>query len=100
MRLPASVRTGMFWRFGSVELRRPVAVVVCPKVVWIRPSSATDFWSPSTVCLSLIWSRCRRRCARNGCSVFAYSDSNASASVQIGWVRLVLGIQFVEKDHL
>lgn len=25
---PSSLRTGMFWRFGSVEERRPVAVTV------------------------------------------------------------------------
>lgn len=39
---PSSVRTGMFWRFGSLEERRPVVVAASEKVVWIRsvPRSA------------------------------------------------------------
>jgi hypothetical protein len=34
---PRGVRTGMFWRFGSDELRRPVAAPVWLKLVWMRP---------------------------------------------------------------
>lgn len=43
IRRPASVRTGMFCRLGSVDDSRPVAAMVWLKVVWIRPSAATDF---------------------------------------------------------
>ena len=39
MRLPSSMRMGMFWRLGSVELMRPVAVMVWLKLVWILLSS-------------------------------------------------------------
>ena len=35
---PSSVRTGMFCRLGFLEERRPVAVPVCRKDVWILPS--------------------------------------------------------------
>ena len=45
---PSSVRTGMFWRLGSVEDSRPVAVTVFWKLVWIRPSGAMTLASPST----------------------------------------------------
>ena len=36
---PTSVRTGMFCRFGRFAESRPVAAVVCEKVVCRRPSS-------------------------------------------------------------
>ena len=49
MRRPDSVRIGMFCRFGSAELSRPVAAMVWKYVVWMRPSGATVFCSPSTV---------------------------------------------------
>ena len=71
----------MFCRFGSVLDSRPVAAMVCTYVVWIRPSSAMDFSSPSTVCLSRMASRCTSRWARKGCSVLTYNDCSASASV-------------------
>ena len=45
---PSSVRTGIFWRFGSVEEMRPVRVSVCLNTVWILPSSPTAFNNPST----------------------------------------------------
>ena len=45
--LPSCVRVGMFCKFGSVELKRPVAVTVIWKLVWMRPSSAMTFKSPS-----------------------------------------------------
>ena len=54
MRRPASVRIGMFCRFGSVEDSRPVAAIVWLKVVWIRPSEPTAASSPSTVTLSRV----------------------------------------------
>ena len=60
----------MFCRFGSVLDSRPVAAIVCTYVVWIRPSSAIDLSSPSTVCFSRIASRWISIWARNGCSVF------------------------------
>ena len=44
---PSSVRMGMFWRFGSVEDSRPVAVAAWWKVVWMRPSCATSAGSVS-----------------------------------------------------
>ena len=37
----------MFWRLGSVELSRPVAVTVFWKEVWIRPSGAITLPKPS-----------------------------------------------------
>ena len=45
MRRPSSVRIGMFWRFGSVHERRPVAATACcrwcaPGRLGIRPASA------------------------------------------------------------
>ena len=49
MARPSSVRTGMFWRFGSVEDSRPVAATVWLNVVWIRPSAAIVLIRPSTV---------------------------------------------------
>ena len=51
----------MFCRFGSVLESRPVAAIVCAYVVWMRPSSATDFSSPSTVCRSRDASRCAQQ---------------------------------------
>ena len=45
---PSSVRMGMFCRFGSALDSRPVAVPVCLKVVWIRPSLSATFRRPST----------------------------------------------------
>ena len=54
---------------GRSSDSRPVAAMVCWNVVWMRPSSATDRSSPSTVCRSRIASRCASRCSRNGCSV-------------------------------
>ena len=33
---PRLVRTGMFWRFGLLEERRPVAAPVWLKSVWMR----------------------------------------------------------------
>ena len=35
---PFSVRIGMFCKFGLFELKRPVAVTVCIKLVCMRPS--------------------------------------------------------------
>ena len=46
--LPGSLRTGMFCRFGSVQLMRPVAVTVCWKWQCMRPSSAISGSMPST----------------------------------------------------
>ena len=81
MRRPSSVRIGMFCRLGSVLESRPVAAMVWLKVVWMRPSAATVFSSPSMVCRSRITSRWRSRCSRKGCSVLTYNACNASASV-------------------
>jgi len=39
MRLPSSVRIGMFCRLGSVLDRRPVLVIAWAKLVWTRPVS-------------------------------------------------------------
>ena len=44
---PSCLRTGIFCRFGSVEDRRPVAVTVIWKLVWILPSGEMTFKSPS-----------------------------------------------------
>ena len=71
----------MFCRFGSVDDSRPVAAIVWLNVVWIRPSEATEFSSPSTVTLSRVASRWASRCCRNGCPVLSNSDCSASASV-------------------
>ncbi|CNI59203.1 Uncharacterised protein [Mycobacterium tuberculosis] len=71
----------MFCRLGSVEESRPVAAIVWLKVVWMRPSPATAFSSPSTVTLSRVTSRWANRCCRNGCPVLSNSDCRASASV-------------------
>ena len=38
----------MFWRLGSAELSRPVAVTVFWKQVWMRPSSPITLPRPST----------------------------------------------------
>ena len=46
--LPSSVRVGIFCKFGSVELSRPVAVTVIWKLVRTRPSGSMTFISPST----------------------------------------------------
>ena len=35
---PISPRTGIFWRLGLLDDKRPVAVAVWLKVVWMRPS--------------------------------------------------------------
>ena len=49
MRRDSSVRTGMFWRFGSWEESRPVAAPAWLKVVWMRPSAgSTSSGSAST----------------------------------------------------
>ena len=45
--LPRSVRVGIFWRFGSVEESRPVAVTVIWKEVRTRPSGSMAFRRPS-----------------------------------------------------
>ena len=37
MSFPSAVRTGMFWRLGSLDDRRPVAVPARLKLVWTRP---------------------------------------------------------------
>ena len=93
IRRPSSVRIGMFCRFGSVEESRPVAAIVCMYVVWMRPSSAIDFNSPSTVTRSRAASRCRSSASRNGCSVLPYRSARASASVVYPvLVRLVFGM--------
>ena len=45
---PASVRIGMFWRFGSEEDSRPVVVAASAKEVWTRPlSRSMCSWSES-----------------------------------------------------
>ena len=41
------MRTGIFWRFGSALLMRPVAVIVWLNVPWIRPSSRIKAARPS-----------------------------------------------------
>ena len=41
IRPPISDRVGMFWRLGSDEESRPVAVAVWWKLVWILP---VDGW--------------------------------------------------------
>ena len=56
----------MFCRLGSAELSRPVAAIVWKYVVWMRPSGATVFCSPSTVCRSRVTVACRRAGAGGG----------------------------------
>ena len=81
MRRPSSVRIGMFCRLGSVDDSRPVAAIIWLNVVWMRPSSATDLSSPSTVILSRVASRWSSIADRNGWPVSTNSDCRASASV-------------------
>ena len=56
---PASVRMGMFWRFGSEDERRPVAATVWLNFAWIRPSASASSGSESAyVPFSFEISRC------------------------------------------
>ena len=45
--LPISERTGMLWRLGASDDRRPVRATVWLNVAWIRPSGATSASSAS-----------------------------------------------------
>ena len=45
---PASVRIGMFWRFGSDEESRPVAATVCRNEEWTRPCASAIAGRAST----------------------------------------------------
>ena len=45
---PKGVRTGMFCKLGSVEDRRPVAVTVFWKLVWMRLPEPMTLVRPST----------------------------------------------------
>ena len=45
-RRPRALRTGMLWRFGWSDERRPVRATVWLKLAWIRPSGATSESSP------------------------------------------------------
>ena len=99
---PASVRMGMFCRFGSVDESLPVAAMVWLNVVWIRSSAATDFSSPSTVTLSRVASRWASRCSRNGWAVLSNSDLQG---ISVGGVTGLgaFGLrhaELVEQHHL
>ena len=81
MRRDRSVRTGMFWRFGSVEESRPVAAPAGWNVVWIRPSAGSmSCGSASTyVPFSLESERCSS--TSRGSSCWSASFSSTSWSV-------------------
>src|SRR6266566_4475207 len=74
---------GIFCRFGSLELSRPVAVPVCEKLVCRRPVSGwMSFGSASTyVDLSLAISRYSMIFAGSGCC--ADSSSRISTAVDL-----------------
>ena len=71
----------MFWRFGSLELSRPVAATPWLNEAWIRPSpGCTRSGSASRyVPLSLPSWRCRSSSAGSGC--FGASSSRTSCAV-------------------
>ena len=102
IRRPASVRIGMFCRFGSVDDSRPVAAMVWLNVVWMRPSAATDFSSPSTVTLSRVASRWASRCSQErvpGLVEQRLQRVGVGGVAGLGLLGL-RHLQFVEQHHL
>ena len=82
MTRPASVRTGMFCKFGSAELKRPVDATVWLNVVWMCSSGCTVLIRPSMVDLSFWCSRCASRWSKNGCGFFSANASISPAAVE------------------
>lgn len=59
IRRPCSVLTGIFWRLGSWEASRPVAVSIWWNWVWMRPSRGQMYLGSASryVLFSFMFSR-------------------------------------------
>jgi len=99
MRRPSSERMGMFIRFGSCELRRPVAATSWLNVVWMRP--VAGLMSNGSVSAYVPFSFERLRCSRTLAAADGPRPARwQSASVEKPvFVRRRMGrLQLLEQD--
>jgi DDE superfamily endonuclease len=86
-------------QLGAGRARRGRAAIAWLYVVWIRPSSAIDLSSPSTVTLSRVASRCTSRCDRNGCSVCSKSVCTGKAAGSRSSAPAAVGRAWSQRGH-